>query len=188
MSTPSLDNLIELGAVQDAQGLQGQIKIRPHSSDPVALLSSKEIWLSLIPRRSAGVAASHEQASLKLYKVKLAKMHSGTVVMALDGIADRDQAEALKGARILVGRDVFPKTESDSYYWVDLIGCKVINLQDQDLGEVIDVTDNGAHGVIAIGDASTKTAKYLVPFVKEVVQNVDLPNKKMTLDWQSDWQ
>jgi 16S rRNA processing protein RimM len=42
--------------------------------------------------------------------------------------------------------------------------------------------------VIAIGDAQTKTIKYLVPFVKEVVQNVDLPNKVITLDWQSDWQ
>ena len=187
MSTPSLDDLIELGAVQDAQGLQGQIKIRPHSSDPVALLSSKEIWLSLIPRRSAGVALSYEQASLTLYKVKLAKMHSGTVVMALDGVTDRDQAEALKGARILVARDVFPKAETDSYYWVDLIGCKVINLQNEDLGEVIDINDNGAHGIIAIGDLQTKTVKQLVPFVKEVVQNVDLANKRITLDWQADW-
>ena len=187
MNTPSLDDLIELGAVQDAQGLQGQIKVRPHSSDPVALLSSKELWLSLIPRRREGVAASLEQASLKLYKVKQAKMHSGTVVIALDGITDRDQAEALKGARILVGRDVFPNIESDSYYWVDLIGCKAINLQGESLGEVIEVNDNGAHGIIAIGDLETKTVKQLVPFVKEVVQNVDLPNKLITLDWQADW-
>jgi 16S rRNA processing protein RimM len=52
---------------------------------------------------------------------------------------------------------------------------------------VIDVTENGAHGVIAIGDPLSKTIKQLIPFVKEVVQNVDLANKKITLDWQSDW-
>ncbi|MBU3620557.1 ribosome maturation factor RimM [Polynucleobacter sp. CS-Odin-A6] len=187
MNTPSLDDLIELGAVQDAQGLQGQIKVRPHSSDPVALLSSKALWLSLIPRRSAGVANSVEQASLTLYQVKQAKMHSGTVVIALEGITDRDQAEALKGARILVGRDVFPKTDTDSYYWVDLIGCKAVNLQGESLGEVIDVNDNGAHGIITLGDLETKTVKQLVPFVKEVVQDVDLPNRLLTLDWQADW-
>jgi 16S rRNA processing protein RimM len=187
MNTPSLDDLIELGAVQDAQGLQGQIKVRPHSSDPVALLSSKALWLSLIPRRSAGVASSVEQASLTLYQVKQAKMHSGTVVIALDGITDRDQAEALKGARILVGRDVFPKTDADSYYWVDLIGCKAVNLQGQSLGEVIEVNDNGAHGIIVLGDLEAKTVKQLVPFVKEVVQNVDLSNRLLTLDWQADW-
>ena len=188
MSTPSLNDLIELGAISEAQGLQGQVKVRPHSSEPVALLSSKVIWLSLIPRREAGVAASVEQASLIQYKVKSAKMHSGNVVLALDGITDRDQALALKGARILVGRDAFPKAESDSYYWVDLIACQAVNLQNETLGEVIDVTENGAHGVIAIGDAATKEIKYLVPFVKEFIHNVDLPNKKITLDWQSDWQ
>jgi len=187
MSTPSLNDLIELGAVSEAQGLQGQVKVRPHSSEPVALLSSKAIWLSLIPRRDVVVSASVEQASLAQYKVKSAKMHSGNVVMALEGISDRDQALALKGARILVARDAFPKADRDSYYWVDLIGCSVVNLQNEVLGEVIDVTENGAHGVIAIGDPLSKTIKQLVPFVKEVVQNVDLANKKITLDWQSDW-
>ena len=187
MSAPSLNDLIELGAVSEAQGLQGQVKVRPHSSEPVALLSSKAVWLSIIPRRDAGVSASVDQASLTQYKVKSAKMHSGNVVMALEGISDRDQALALKGARILVARDAFPKADSDSYYWVDLIGCSAVNLQNEALGEVIDVTENGAHGVIVIGDTSSKAIKQLVPFVKEVVQNVDLANKTITLDWQSDW-
>jgi len=188
MSAPSLNDLIELGAISEAQGLQGQVKVRPHSPEPVALLSSKTVWLSLIPRRDAGVSASVEQASLTQYKVKSAKMHSGNVVLALEGVTDRDQALALKGARILVARDAFPKAESDSYYWVDLIGCHAINLQNESLGDVIDVAENGAHGVIAIGDAGSKNIQYLVPFVKEVVQNVDLPNKTITLDWQLDWQ
>ena len=188
MSTPSLNDLIELGAISEAQGLQGQVKVRPHSSDPVALLSAKTVWLSLIPRREAGVSAFVEQASLTQYRIKSAKMHSGNVVVALEGVIDRDQALALKGARILVTRDTFPNAESDAYYWVDLIGCQAINLQHESLGEVLDVTENGAHGVIAIGDPATKEIKYLVPFVKEVVQNVDLPNKAMTLDWQLDWQ
>ena len=187
MSAPSLNDLIELGAISEAQGLQGQVKVRPHSSEPVALLSSKAVWLSLIPRRDAGVSASVEQASLTQYKVKSAKMHSGNVVMALMGVRDRDQALALKGARILVARDAFPMPDSESYYWVDLIGCNAVNLQNEVLGEVIDVTENGAHGVIALGDSSSKKIKQLVPFVKEVVQNVDLANKTITLDWQSDW-
>jgi 16S rRNA processing protein RimM len=188
MSTPTLNDLIELGAISEAQGLQGQVKVRPHSSDPVALLNAKIVWLSLIPRKEAGVAVSVEQSSLTQYKINSAKMHSGNVVLALEGVTDRDQALALKGARILVTRDTFPKAESDAFYWIDLIGCQAINLQQETLGEVLDVTENGAHGVLAIGDATTKETKYLVPFVKEVVQNVDLPNKTMTLDWQLDWQ
>jgi 16S rRNA processing protein RimM len=185
MSTPSLEDLIELGSIQDAQGLRGQLKVRPHSSDPVALLSSKTVWLSLLPRVAAAQASV--KPSLELYELKQAKMHSGTVVIALEGIADRDQAAALKGARILVTRNALPKVEGDSYYWVDLIGCKVINVQGESLGEVIDVNDNGAHGIIVTGDAQTKSIQRLIPFVKEVVQNVDLPSKLITLDWQADW-
>ena len=192
MSAPTLNDLIELGAVSEAQGLRGQVKVRPHSTDPVALLSSKTVWLSLIPRRDLNAAGSPSpegsKASLTQYKVKGAKIHSGNVVMTLDGVVDRDQALALKGARILVARDAFPKTDKDDYYWVDLIGCQAINLQGETLGEVLDVTENGAHGVIAIGNGATKNIQYLVPFVKEVVQSVDLPNKTITLDWQLDWQ
>ena len=192
MSTPSLNDLIELGAISEAQGLRGQVKVRPHSTDPVALLSSKTVWLSLIPRRDLNAAGSSSpegsKAFLTEYKVNGAKMHSGNVVMTLDGVVDRDQALALKGARILVARDAFPKTDKDDYYWVDLIGCQAINLQTELLGEVIDVTENGAHGVIAIGDLVKKEVRYLVPFVKEVVQSVDLSKKVITLDWQLDWQ
>ena len=179
MSAPSLSELIELGAISEAQGLQGQVKVRPHSSDPVALLSSKTVWLSLVPRRDAGVAASVEQASLTQYKVKSAKMHSGNVVVALEGVTDRDQAIALKGARILVARDAFPKAESDSYYWVDLIGCQAINLQNDVLGEVLDVTENGAHGVIAIGDATTKEIRKDIAEVTHVESSLSLESRKI---------
>jgi len=187
MIAPSPSNLIELGAISEAQGLRGQVKVKPHSPDPVALLSSKLIWLSLIPGGVKGNSAHTEQASLTQYKVMSAKMHSGNVLMALEGIADRDQALALKGARVLAARDAFPVADKDSYYWVDLIGCQAINLQNEVLGKVMDVTENGAHGVIAIGDASAKEVQFLVPFVKEVVQNVDIANKLIILDWQRDW-
>ncbi|QWD86601.1 ribosome maturation factor RimM [Polynucleobacter paludilacus] len=186
MSTPSLEDLIELGSIQDAQGLRGQLKVRPHSSDPVALLSSKAVWLSLLPRGVA-VAQVKTKPTLELYELKQAKMHSGTVVITLGGVTNRDQALALKGARILVARDTFPNAEADSYYWVDLIGCDAVNLEGIHLGQVLDVTENGAHGVIALGNLADGMTKQLVPFVKDVVQSVDLSKKCITLDWQADW-
>lgn len=188
MSTPSQNEFIELGAISEAQGLRGQVKVRPHATDPVALLSSKLVWLSLLPRKDAGASSSLGQPTLTQYAVKSAKMHSGNVVLALEGISDRDQALALKGARVLVTRDAFPKEEKDTYYWVDLIGCQAKNQQGESLGHVLDVSENGAHGVIAVGDLATKKIQYLVPFVKEVVLDVDLQSKSITLDWQLDWQ
>jgi len=132
-------------------------------------------------------AQASVKPSLELYELKQAKMHSGTVLINLNGVTDRDQALALKGARILVARDAFPKAETDSYYWVDLIGCDAINLQGDNLGQVLDVTENGAHGVIALGSLTDGKTRQLIPFVKDVVQSVDLSKKLITLDWQADW-
>lgn len=176
------NHLVELGFIQDAQGLRGQIKVRPFSSDPIALLSSKSIWLTLYsPQQNI---PSQPIAEPRLYAVSSAKMHSGLVVMTLEGVSDRDQALALKGARLSLGRDAFPKTDSDSYYWVDLMGCQVLGLENTLLGEVSEMTENGAHAIMTVsGDGHV----HLIPFVPEIVKAVDLAQKRITVDWQSDW-
>lgn len=182
MSSALPQDLVELGLIQDAQGLRGQIKVRPFSSDPVALLSTKSIWLSLLsPQLSQGVRTPEAP---RRYAVNSAKLHSGFVVMGLDGIVDRDQALAVKGARLLLSRAAFPLAESSSYYWVDLLGCQAIGHDQADLGLVTEITENGAHPIMAVqcGDRIR-----LIPFVPEIVQDVDLTEKRITVLWEADW-
>ena len=179
------DDLIELGQVQDAQGLQGEIKVRPFSSDPVALLASKSVWLSLRPHLATDAVGTKLPNSVfapQEYRVINAKYHSGLVVLHLEGVTDRDAALALKGGRILVSRTAFPKPADDSYYWVDLIACRVINLQGDDLGEVNAITDNAAHPILSVG-----SKPILIPFVPEIIKKVDLSSRTIELDWQADW-
>lgn len=176
------NNLVELGLIQDAQGLRGQVKVRPYSSDPVALLSSKTIWLtSYGPRPTISSAPISEP---RLYAISGAKLHSGFVVMALEGVSDRDQALALKGARLSLNRDAFPKTDGESYYWVDLMGCAVLNQEGTRLGDVSEMTENGAHAIMSVTDGEHVR---LIPFVPEIVKTVDLAEKRIAVDWQSDW-
>lgn len=175
-------DLIELGHIQDAQGLRGQIKVRPFSSDPVALLSAKSIWLTLIG--SQEFTSSQMASESRQYVIENAKMHSGFVVMSLEGVSDRDQALALKGARLSLSRDAFPKTDRDSYYWIDLIGCQVLNLENAGLGLVSEMTENGAHAIMSVLDGEQVR---LIPFVPEIVKAVDLSKKCIMVDWQPDW-
>ena len=179
------DDLVELGQVQDAQGLQGGIKVRPYSPDPIALLAIKSVWLSLRPHLAldaAGEKASRSVFPPQEYCVKQAKNHSGFVVLHLEGITDRDAALAFKGGRILARRSDFPLPENDAYYWVDLIACKVINLQGEDLGEVMEITANAAHPILSVG-----LKPILIPFVPEIIKKVDLSSRTIQLDWQADW-
>ena len=168
-------DLIDLGIVYDAQGLKGHIKVRPYSPDPIALLACKEAY----------VQGPHSAALPAIYRVQSAKIHSGYVVILLDGICDRDAALALKGQTVLLPRKAFPEPEQDTYYWIDLIGCEVYNEQGIRLGNIEDMAEFGAHPIMTIGSE-------LIPFVPAIVKSVqlkssDLPSGKVVVDWQPNW-
>jgi 16S rRNA processing protein RimM len=125
-------------------------------------------------------------------QVRTARMHSGDVVATLVDVSGRDAAEALKGAAVHVPRSEFPQLPEDEYYWSDLIGMDVVNLQGETLGKVTDMMHNGAQSILRIApmlDESTegKPQERLVPFVDQFVKQVDLAGKKITLDWGLDY-
>jgi 16S rRNA processing protein RimM len=104
--------------------------------------------------------------------------------MLLEGVDDRDAALALKGLTVMLSREQFPDAGENSYYWIDLIGSEVENLQGIHLGKVEDISEFGAHPVMKIGDE-------LIPFVEAIVKSVDLKTSqskgKIVVDWQPNW-
>jgi 16S rRNA processing protein RimM len=119
------------------------------------------------------------------------KIHSEDVVAQLMGVADRNAAEALKGATVQIRRSHFPVLSSDEFYWVDLIGLSVENLQGQCLGAVSDLMDNGAHPILRVMLPQTpgaeKAQELLIPFVDRFVKSVDQTAKRITVDWGLDF-
>ena len=79
------------------------------------------------------------------------------------------------------------------YYWLDLIGLDVSNLQGESLGKVANLIDNGAHPILRVllqtelDNSEVKPREYLIPFVEHFVPTVDLPNKKIVVDWGLDY-
>lgn len=142
--TPIPDDLIEVGRVLGAYGLKGALKIQPFSPDADSLLQAKKWWL-----------ASATSTKPVLYQVKTAKAHSSAVVATLSEVQDRDEAEALKSYRISVSRADFPQTQSDEYYWVDLIGCDV--LTDSVVDSVADSIKAFAKDTVATSASATAT-------------------------------
>jgi len=106
-------------------------------------------------------------------------------------VADRNQAEALKGARIFVPRSSFPTAGTDEYYWVDLLGLHVVNREGVALGQVKDLMSTGPQTVLVLALASDEEGKpvveRMIPFVAAFVDNVDLPGRLITVDWQLDY-
>jgi 16S rRNA processing protein RimM len=177
------DDAIEVGAIVDAYGLKGWVKVAAHADaghGGDALLSAKRWWLLKGRER---VCASVLQA----------KAHGDSLVAHLGGLADRDAALALRGYRVHVCRSDFPALGADEYYWVDLLGLDVVNEAGVPLGRVVDMIDNGAHSVLRIEypttakDGRAVTGERLIPFVGVYVKTVDRAAKQIVVDWEADY-
>jgi len=185
-------DLIQVGHITGAYGIRGGIRVAPYSMDADALLNVKTWWL--------------DKPSLRPVKVRSAKFHSGDVTATLPDVNDREAAEALKGATVQVSRADFPDLPEDEYYWTDLIGMDVVNLQGEALGKVTDMMHNGAQSILRITPADipavpgaaedatgaaaasgAKAPERLVPFVDQFVRTVDQQARLITLDWGLDY-
>ena len=171
------EDLVLVGHVTGAYGIKGWVRIRPYSADADAMLHAKTWWL--------------DKPVLRDVDMMQAKVHGEDVVAQLMGVADRDAAEALKGAAVQIRRSHFPPLDDDEYYWVDLIGLPVENLQGEVLGTVADMMDNGAHPILRVVapavSADQKPKEWLIPFVDQFVKTVDQAGKKITVDWGLDF-
>jgi 16S rRNA processing protein RimM len=169
-------DLVLVGHVVDAWRLDGGVKIAPYSNDAAALLAAREWWFDV-------------KGAIRSFDVIGAKVHGNTVTARLVGIVDRDGAEQLKGARISVRRRAFPVADDGEFYWVDLIGIAVVNLEGEALGTVADLTDNGAHQnlvVRAVGADGTSVDRS-IPFVEAHVPTIDVAGRRIVVDWQADY-
>lgn len=177
------EDAVEVGAIIDAYGVHGWVKIAPHAGVGLsggALLRVKSWWLVNGSVRCA-------------VRVVASKAHGATVVAQFAGCTDRDAALALRGATVRVRRADFPALERDEYYWVDLIGLEVVNEAGDALGRVVDLIDNGAHSILRIeydwpGDEMRAThAQRLIPFVDAYVKRVDQTGRRIVVDWGMDY-
>jgi 16S rRNA processing protein RimM len=179
---------IEVGRIGEAWGIKGWFKIIAYSASPEALFSSKSYYL-LPPEPRSGVV--HKEPLFKtpqLFKIRTAKEHSDGIVAQADGVDDRTTAELLRNCRIFIARSSFPTAGKDEFYWVDLMGCQVVNREGLALGIVKDLIATGPQTVVVAermeGDKPLET---LIPFVDAYIDSVSLADKRITVDWQLDY-
>ena len=174
---PIPDDLVLVGHVTGAYGIQGWVRIRPYSSDGDALLSAKTWWL--------------DKPELHDVDMLESKLHNDEVVARLMGVSGREAAEALKGATVQIRRSHFPALDNDEFYWVDLIGLAVVNERGEHLGVVGDLMDNGAHPILRVeqpvAEGQKPAPELLIPFVDQFVKTVDQAARLITVDWEADY-
>jgi 16S rRNA processing protein RimM len=164
--------MVVMGKVVGAQGILGWVKVQTFTEHLDGLLDYGTWYVG-------------NEQSWRPLEVLEANVHGGKVLIAkLQGIVDRTAAEKCKGQLIAVPRDSLPEQPEGEYYWSDLVGLTVENLQGEAFGTVDSLLETGANDVLVVKGVGGET---LMPFIASVIQHVDLKNKLIQVDWQADY-
>jgi 16S rRNA processing protein RimM len=162
--------MVVMGRVVAPFAVKGWIKVQPFTQFPGSLLDYPVWWVG----RGAGwTPRTLEEGAV----------HGKSVVAKLEGCDERDAAAAMQGLDVAVPRDRLPRNEAGEYYWADLVGLVVRNVQNQPLGHVEGLLETGANQVLVVrGDRER-----LIPYVAAFVVAVDLAQGEIVVDWGLDF-
>jgi 16S rRNA processing protein RimM len=167
--TQPIEKWVVLGRIAGVYGVKGWVKVVSETDPPANILGYAPWRLSQGDRQ---------------WEVELeGRPHGKGVIAHLRGCDDRDQAARLVGATIAVDRERLPPAAEGEYYWTDLEGLRVRNLQGIELGCVDHLFETGANDVMVVRGERER----LLPFIDSVILRVDLPGGLISVDWDADF-
>lgn len=169
--------MIVLGRISAPFGVRGWVKIQVFGDDPQAWAKMPSWWLSH--------NETAEDAAWQARELAECKPHGKSLIARFEGIEDRNAAEQLSRLYVGAPRAALPKTTGNEYYWADLIGLEVVNQAGEKLGRIAELLRSGAHEVLDVRDEDG--SRRLLPFVAQVIKNVDLAGRRIRVDWERDW-
>jgi len=158
-----MEKYFEIGQIVNTSGLKGVIKVKPFTDDIKKFQKLKTIYIDL-------------KKELKSFEIEKVYFNKNMVFLKLKGIDTVEQAENYRNYYIKIERKN-EKLEKDSYYIVDLEGCKVFTEEQILLGTLVEVFSTGSNDVYVVKCEDGK--QILLPAIKDVIKQVDIENKKI---------
>lgn len=161
-----MEEYFEIGQIVNTSGLKGILKIKPFTDDIKKFSNLKTIYIKT-------------KSGLTEFKIEQVRYVKNIVMLKLAGIDTVEEAEKYRNLYIKILRDQEEELEEGSYYVVDILGCKVNTDANQELGKIVDVFQTGSNDVYVVKDEQGK--QILLPAIKDVIKNVDVKNKIITV-------
>lgn len=159
-----------LGRILGPLALHGWVKIKSYTERAQDILAYDR-WILI------------KDGEQRVATVAEGRVHGQGVIARLDDCADRERASEYSGATIAVPLDQLRKLDQGEYYWVQLVGLNVRTTQGVWLGTVDRLFETGANDVMVVhGDRER-----LLPYLPEVVREVNIPEKLVTVDWDPEF-
>ncbi len=164
-------NLLSIGKIVGAHGVKGVVKVFSYAESQSRYQSGMQLVLK----------DSHGNRFVRT--IIWAKPHSKTVLLSLDGIQERSQAEAVIGSELFIEKATLEELDAGSYYWDDLLGLAVYSVNGEYLGELSAIIPTGSNDVYVVKQSKPESqAEVLIPALVSVVKEVDLDRKIMRVD------
>jgi 16S rRNA processing protein RimM len=158
-----------LGVMVGAHGLRGLVKVKSFTADPADVAAY------------GPVSDESGRRQWRLAVTGPAPGKSADVVLArVEGVQDREAAQALHGVRLYVARSALPAPEAEEFYHADLIGLSVEDAAGQRLGTVRGVENHGAGDVLAVERPDGR--ELLLPFTKAAVPLIDFAGGRLVAE------
>ncbi|MCD9028346.1 ribosome maturation factor RimM [Luteimonas sp. BDR2-5] len=164
--------MIQLGKVHGAFGVRGEVKLESFT-EPRSAIFRYQPW---VLRDARGGERACEGAR--------GRETPKGVVATLPGIEDRDGAEAARGLEVWVSRDALPPPKPGEYYWVDLEGLRVRNVDGADFGVVSHLFSTGANDVLVAHGERERMIPFVVP---DYIVSIDFDDGLVTVDWDAEF-
>jgi len=157
---------VVIGQVLRSHALRGAVKVRiiPDAADQ--FLQLRQVLLQ------------RGEQMLGEYVIEKVQAGNGGFFVKFREVNDRDQAERLRGAELIIPRAACELAAPDQFYHFDLIGLRVFTADNEPLGELADILHYPANDVWVIRHGE---AEKLIPAIDTVIQKVDLPNRRIVI-------
>lgn len=115
-------------------------------------------------------------------RITASRPHKGSYIIHLEGYESINQVEAFKNMHLAVHESQQEALEEDEYYYHQIIGSKVYTEDDDLLGTVKDIMELGSNDVWVVQRATPGKKDALIPFIKDIVKQVDVENKRIDIE------
>ena len=159
------DNRICVGIVTGPHGLKGDVKLKSYPENP------KDV---------AAFGPVTDKSGERQFDIRILSANQKGLVVELSGVRGREAAEAIRGTELYMVRDLLPELEEDEFYYSDLVGLVVEDINGAAIGTVSLVDNYGAGEIIEVDLKDGGTEMY--PMSREVVPTIDLKNGRVVIN------
>jgi 16S rRNA processing protein RimM len=150
-------------------GVRGAIKVFSDTDPKEALLDYSPWWIQT-------------REGWEPFHFSNPKITAKYILVTPKDCTDCDMAQAYVNKDIGILREQFSDTEDGSYYWADIIGCSVYNMDGSLLGKIVEIMDHADNDIFVIKKPDGK--RLLIPHTDPFVTAIDIANKRIDVHWE----